>query len=426
MLRTLLAAFLLALAARAEVHTMTLKDAVALALTQNPELTIARLDEQKAQLGVKIAGDPFVPKVFAGSGLAYTYGFPQSIDGAAPSIVQARGVMSVFNKQQTYQLAQAKQNARGANIETGRKQEEIAYRTAALFLDAESAAQIAEMQRKQVDSLERVQETVVERVRAGRELPIEGKRAALNVAKAKQRMTALESDRDNFEMSLATVLGFDSGDRVRPLGEDRERFSMPASEDQTLEEALRSNKELKSIESQMQSKGLEAKSFLAQRLPKLDLVAQYGLFGRFNRFEDYFNRFQRHNAQIGVSVTVPLVVGPAARAYASQSELEITRLRTQAKQARSRITEQIRQSYSGVRKAEASRDVAKLDLEVAREQLAIVLARQEEGRAAMKDLEEARIAENEKWIAYFQAVSMLERARLDVLRESGSLAASLR
>src|SRR5690242_5757698 len=81
-----------AVCARAEVYTMTLSEAVDRALAQNPELMIARVEEQKAAQAVRIAKDPFYPKIYAGSGLAYSSGFPLSLEGSAPSIVQAKAI----------------------------------------------------------------------------------------------------------------------------------------------------------------------------------------------------------------------------------------------------------------------------------------------------------------------------------------------
>ena len=55
----------------AEVRTMTLRQAIDFAMTQNPDIVLARLDQQKARAGVSLAKDPFAPKVFAGSGAAW-------------------------------------------------------------------------------------------------------------------------------------------------------------------------------------------------------------------------------------------------------------------------------------------------------------------------------------------------------------------
>src|SRR6476659_864707 len=119
----------------AEVRTLTLREAVTIALEQNASVVMARLDRLKALLGVDIAKDPFVPKVYGGSGAAYTSGFPGTINGSPPSIFDARALMAIFNRPQSYLVAQARENVRGSEIEVGRQEGEIAFRTAALYLD---------------------------------------------------------------------------------------------------------------------------------------------------------------------------------------------------------------------------------------------------------------------------------------------------
>src|SRR5258708_33686377 len=44
---------------QAEVHSMTLREAVERAVAQNPDVTPARLDEEKARCAVRIAEGPF-------------------------------------------------------------------------------------------------------------------------------------------------------------------------------------------------------------------------------------------------------------------------------------------------------------------------------------------------------------------------------
>src|SRR5437763_8766597 len=108
----------------AEVRPMTLRQAVETAMKQNPDLALARLDEQKARQGIRVARDPFTPRITVGSGLAYTQGFPMSIEGSAPSIVQARASQFLFNRQQSFAVAQAKEDARGAAVSVTAKRDE--------------------------------------------------------------------------------------------------------------------------------------------------------------------------------------------------------------------------------------------------------------------------------------------------------------
>jgi len=410
---------------RAEIHTMNLREAVARALNQNSDLALARLDEQKAEQAVRIAKAPFSPSIVAGSGLAYANGFPMTMEGAAPAIVQARATQFVFNRHQSYAVASARENVRGLGIATSAKRDEIAYRTAAMFLDAQRAARLLDLARKQLASLEKVGQATEARVAEGRELPIESKRAALNLARARQRVEQLADDQDAAERSLAVVLGFNAEDQVRAGAEDPPAPPIPASEEAAIHDAIQSSKELRRLESALIAKGLDIRGQKAARLPTLDLIGQYGLFSKFNHYADYFKKFQRSNGEIGVAFTIPLLPGPGLTAGAAYAEAEAAHLRSEMSATRNRISLDTRQSYRLLKKAETARDVARLDLEVARDQVSLLLAQMNEGRASLQQLEEARFAEDEKWIAFYDVRYAAEKAAWDLLRQTGSVLAAL-
>lgn len=410
----------------AEVRTLALRQAIDLALKQNPDVILARLDEQKALQSIRLARDPFTPRIGVGSGLAYSSGFPMSIDGAAPSIVQARATQFIFNRQQSYLVAEARENARGTGIAASGKREEIAFKTTSLFLDAERAGRLAQMARKQVESLEKVIQTVRGRVEEGHELPIANKRAGVNLAHARQRVEQLDSDRDFAEHSLALVLGMNADDQVRPADEDRTVPDLPASEEAAVKNALESSKELRRLESNLIAKGLDVRAQKASRLPRVDLVAQYALFARFNNYEDFFRRFERNNGQIGVSFQIPLLPGPGVSAQVEQSEADAVRLRTEINAVRNRISLDARQSFRAIQKAETGRDVARQDLDLARDELSVLLAQMGEGRTTLKQVEEARFLEDERWMAFYEAQYAMEKAKWDLLRQTGDLVASLK
>jgi outer membrane protein len=409
----------------AEVRTMTMRQAVEIAVDQNPDLIMARLEEQRAQEAIREARDPFWPRIVAGSGLAYSNGFPMSIEGSAPSVVQAQARQFIFNRGQSLAVAQAKESARSAAFATGASREDVAFRTAELFLNAERSARTVHSVRQQLTGLEKVLETVRTRVNEGRELPIEAKRGELNLARARQRLLTAQTEQEIAERTLATVLGMSAEDRIRAGEEPHMLPDVPDSEPHAVEAAVRSSKEVRRLESALQAKQLEIRSRRAERLPRIDLVAQYGLFARFNHYEDYFRTFQRHNGQLGISIQVPLMAGPGVASRVAQSEIDLTHLRTELKIARNRIELDVHRGFHAVRQAEAARQVARLDLDVTRDQLSILLAQMEEGRASLRQIEEARFAESEKWIAFYDSQAAADRATLDLLRMTGGLLAAL-
>src|SRR5580658_1426535 len=411
--------------ARAETHTLTLKQAVARALTQNPDIVMARLDEAKASLGVRLAQSPFTPHMGVGTGLAYTNGFPLSIEGSAPAVFEAKANEYLYNKPQRYAIAQAKESVRGAALVSGEKSDEIAYRVASLYIDAERAGRLADSAQKQVESLEKVLQTARARVEEGRELAVSAQEANVNLLRARQRLIGLQSDREYASRSLAVTLGWGAGDQVNPAEEDRVAPAIPENEEAAAQTALTSSKELKRLESNYSAKGLEIKGDRAKRLPKIDLVAQYALLTKYNHYQEYFNTFSRNNGELGASIEVPILIGSGARAEVQQAENDQQHIHAEVEVARNKILLDIHQSYQDIHKADIARELAQADLDLARSQLSVILAQMNEGRASLRQVEEARFNENEKWIAFYDAQFSAERARLNVLRQTGELLAAI-
>ncbi len=409
----------------AEVHTLTLRQVAERAMTQSPDALLSRLDEQRAERDVEVARDPYAPKFTVGSGLGKAFGFPM-IGGAAPSIFEARGSASLYNRKQAFELKQAREAARGAALDGAQRREQAVFGAVEMYLDAERKTRMAEMARRQIESARKLDEIVRARVAEGRELAVEAKRSALEVARAEQRVAAMEGERDYAEGSLALVLGYSAGDRVHAAAEERTAAGIPEDEREAVRQAAADNKEIRRLESALAAKGLEAEAQRSARYPQFDLVAQYAMLGRFNNYEDFFRKFQRHNGQLGMSMQIPLWLSPAAKAMAAKADAEGAKLRIELQQARGRITLETERRYRDFRTADAARHVARLDLDVAREQLSVQLARMEEGRATLKEVEEMRVAEQEKWIAYFSSQATLERARYALLERTGGLLAALR
>jgi outer membrane protein TolC len=411
--------------AGAEIRPMTLRQTMEIAIRQNPDIALSRLDEEKARQAIRLARDPFIPRVAVGSGLAKSWGYPMSIEGSAPSVFQAQAVAYVFNRPQSYQVAQAKESARGASFGVAGKRDEVAYRITELYLDAERAARIGEFARKDAESQQRVLEIVEAQVKEGRALPLAEKAAAYHVARARQISESIDDQQVAAETALALALGFPAEDRVRPIAEERPAPALPLDEEQALGAAVESNKELRRLESLVAAKQLEIKGIRAARLPRADLVAQYGLFARFNNYDEFFQKFQRNNGQIGVSFQLPILAGPAISAQTAQAQADIGRLKIELASTRNRLAADIQQSFRDVKKAETAAEVSRLDLEVAREQLSVNLAQMQEGRLSLRQVEEARLVENQKWIAFYDSRYALEKARWSVLRLTGGLLSAM-
>ncbi|MBV8895592.1 MAG: TolC family protein [Acidobacteriaceae bacterium] len=424
-LRFILIVAITAVTATAEVHSLTLQQALEVAARQNPDVTLARLDQQRAEEGVYVALDPFRPKVYAGSGLAYTSGYPSSIEGNAPSIIQARTDMSIYNRAQTYTLRSARETARGSQWGVQDKAEQVAYEAADLFLTASDLEHDDAQLTAQIPSLQKVVDVMSGSVREGSELPVELTRARVNLQSAQVRLDSGQLDADYYEMMLAVALGYSANDRVKPVDSETVALIVPPSESAAADSALSNNRELREMQSNVLAKQLDLNSYRAARLPKVDLVAQYALFAKYN-YQQYFQKFQRNNFEIGASVTIPILIGTAVKGYMAQALTDMQKIRVQMDQVRNRVLSDTRRSYEQWQKAEKLRDLARLQLDLARQDLTVLLAQNQEGRMPLSRVEQARLEESNRWISMYDAETQVTRAKLAILRQTGNLLATLR
>lgn len=410
-----------------ESRTLTLPQAVELALRQNPEYLMARLDEQKARQAVVEARSPFVPQITIGSGLAYSSGFPLSIAGSAPSIMQAYGSKFIYNRPQSRRVREAGEMAKAAAFTTEGKAGEIAYRVAATYLDFERASKALTAAQHQVETTMRIQQLVESRVQAGRDIPLELKRARVEAMRARNQMQLLRARADLLEETLRGDLGL--GDAMRLVPVETQVASaevLPPDEEAAVTQALESSREMKRLHATLEAKRFAVQAEKGMHYPRIDLVAQYAMLGRFNNYEDFFRTFQRHNGQLGMSFQLPLFAGSQITSRVAQIDSEIAQLKLQLSAAIANTSLEARRLFKEMQQADSNRELARLELDLARESLSVELAKFDEGRVPLNEVEQARATETQKWEAFYDTQTVSQKARLNLLRQTGSLLAALK
>jgi outer membrane protein TolC len=153
-------------------------------------------------------------------------------------------------------------------------------------------------------------------------------------------------------------------------------------------------------------------------------VGFYGLYSRANNFQDFFQKFERHGVTIGLRAQIPIFSSrTSAQVELARSELAAAEMDLQAKRAQ--IEMSVRLQSRAHREAEAQQEVARLELQLAQDNLRVLQAQYEEGRAGLRELERARLDENEKWMHYVNARFQRQKAQLELLRTTGQIAGML-
>jgi outer membrane protein TolC len=155
--------------------------------------------------------------------------------------------------------------------------------------------------------------------------------------------------------------------------------------------------------------------------PTIDLIGEYSVLSKINNYQEFFLKFQRNNVNVGFQVTIPLFAAKtSANVALARSDFDEATLELAA--AKRSVQQGAEQKLQALKEADAAREVARLDLQLAQEQLQDVEAKFNQGHVTLRDLEKVRVLENEKWLAFLDAGLFHERAQLDLLQATGQLA----
>jgi outer membrane protein len=400
---------------------LTLNEAVSLALQNDRDVLLAQADVSRAIAAHKEANSPFRPEIFLGSGLAATKGFPLSIEGSAPSIFQVSTQQSLINPNLRNLERQADRMRAASERSLDQKRDDVVAQTVMTYLDLDRSRRALQYVQGQAQSLAQAEQIMSERVTAGLEPPIEGTRAKLSTARSRSEEIGVRNQIGMLEFALKDLTGIPQSESVELTAADVPGVPGELTLDQIIARAVENNEGIRALEEEVRGKQYQVRSEEANRWPRVNLVAQYGLFSNFNNYASYFQKFSRNNITAGISIVVPLWDRSRISALVSKAEAELTTARLHVDDAKAGIARQIRQVWADSQQQSAAQDVAKLELEVARRSLDAVLGQFEEGRVNRLAVEQARSEENQKWIGFLDASYQSEKTRLELLRLSGEI-----
>ena len=399
---------------------LTLKEAVSLAVANSRDLALSRLQYGVMQRQIGVARSAFLPNVYTGTGMAYTSGFPLLEGGGAPAVFSLSYNQQIFNPPLKGDQHAAEQRAEEQRLSMDDVRDAVMSRAALDYLELAKVRHALELMHSERMSAGRILDATRERADTGRELPIEVIRAQLTTARIEQRIAQME-DRDEFlSGELRDMMGMPADEMIEVSTEEIPGAAAEISKD-VVSEAMANNVELKQAQTELRARGLKLKGEQGGRWPSFGLIGQYNVLTKINNYTDYFNKFSRNNFVFGVQVQIPIFASRTSSAVAfAQADFNAGNLAVEKK--RSELSLDVRRKAKLVREAELSGEVARLELQLAQENVRVLQATFDEGRGSLKDLEAAHIEENDKWLAFLDANYARQQAQLELFRTTGQLA----
>ena len=396
---------------------------------QHASKSAAAADLKRAEAAIDEAKSYYLPQLVAGSGLGKSFGYPMSIEGAAPAAFQVNYESFLYNPAQKEFIRSAKQAWLGAEASLRDQRSARLLETALDYMQLDSyTARLNLLQGQQQDA-DRLVQIVTQRVQAGVGNEIDLTKAKLQAAQVRLRAANTAGAADVLRERLAQLTGVPAG-TINTQTESIPQIPDISSEPGVISDALKNNPAVEAAAKQAESQALKAKGEHRAMLPAVDIVADYGYFTRYNNYDLYFSRFQHNNATVGVAIRFPFLNFPQ-RARAEQADAEAVKAGRQLDAAKDQVSSETLRIARSVQELAAADEVAKLDYQLAQAQAQAIQARveaeapgtQAQPAPSPGDVQAAKLQTGDKYSAYLDASFALEKAKLELLRATGKLEA---
>ena len=404
---------------------LTLKRSINLGLQNSKDIQLAKIQARVADNAERLTKSAFLPNLYAGSGAGYTYGLPETPGGRPPSVFSLTYTQEVLNGPLRGLQRQQQEQAKAQRLVLEDTRNAVIERVATSYLELVKVRHSLELLRKEKESAEKIVGVTQERQSEGYELPTEVTKAQLTQARVIERILQLEGREDELQVYLRDQLGLAPDQPIEVTPED-----LPGSAEQEganlIAMASEGNVSLAFAESDVKGKELRLAGERKGYWPTLQLVSIYDVLAKYN-FQNYTNIYQNfryNNLNAGINVNVPIFSSNTrANIALAQANLDAAKLNLANK--RTQVSADVRQHSKKVQEMDAAKEVARLELQLAQQNLAVLQSQFGEGKANLRDVEKARLDENEKWMAYLDANFQRQQAQLELLRIAGQLEKAL-
>ena len=411
-----------AFAAPQDPTPLSLKRAVELALVHSPAAAEADADQQRAFASYSEAKNAYVPQLTVGSGLGDSWGYPLSLEGSAPSLINITAQSPLVNPALRDFIRAARSEYRAIAAQNKDRRNQIVQDTVLTYLELVKWERLVDNFRRQQEDALKTQELIDQRVQAGVDSAQTAKQAQLASARAHLHITQAEGAIDVLRATLSELTGVP----VHSLQTDPDSVpALPESQPSENDEGAQARQSSPAV--QFAQEHAFAQSFRARAehrslWPSADFASQYAVLARFNNWTQFFpqHAFQQNNATVGVVIRFPFL-NLSQHAHAQAADAEAVRAKQDVEATKNQVSQQTLKLQRSIEQLKAAQQVSELEYEIAQSNAEAVKVRMTSGTASVDDGANARTESFERYNALETANFELLRARIGLLRATGEL-----
>ena len=415
----LLLPFLLLLPASLLAEPVPLRHAVELALKHANGAAIAAADEQHASAAYRELRNSYVPQMTAGAGLGWSYGFPLSLEGSAPSLFNINAQSALLHPELRAFMHAAQTESAAASLRSKDQRNQIIQDTVLTYAELQKWEQRLARLHEAEPEAQKMQAAVADRVKEGIDSELDGTKARLSEARLRLRIAEAQGAADVLRDHLSKLTGLPAAN-IETQSDSIPPVPTAVSDPDAPNKVADSSPAVKSAVEHARAQYLRAAGERKSLWPTVDFAAQYALLSTYNNYDLFYKSFQRNNATVGVAIRFPFF-NASQRSRAEAAEADALKAKKQADAARNQVSEETLRLQRSVTQMQAARDVAELEYEIAQKNIEAVQTRMDASTANLHDLDNARTQSSERFIALQDINFELERSQIALMRATGDL-----
>lgn len=400
-------------------ETLPLDRAIQLALAHSTASAIASADVQRTFAAYREVHNGYIPQLIVGSGLGYSYGFPLSLEGSAPSVVNVVAQSTVFNPSQRQFQNAAKTEWRAAQFQDKDQRNAVIIDVTLSYTELTKWQTRLTRLNEDEAQASQLEKAVAQRLQEGIDSAVDLNKAKLAAARTRLRITEARGSADVLRRHLSALTGLPfSSIEIAP--ETVPALPSVSPEEDLSAKAVTTSPAILSADQHAIAAAFRASGEHRALLPSLDFAAQYARLSRFNNYDQFFAKFQADAVTFGVSFRFPLF-NASQRARAQGATADALKAKKQAEAARNQVSEETLKLQRAVEQLAAAREVAQLEFQLAQSGVDTAQTRLDAGTGALHDLVDARGQASERYLISQDTDFEYQRARLNLLRATGDL-----
>ena len=369
--------------ATAPVVRLTLEQAVNLAVKQNTTAQTAVLTAAQAEQDRRIALSQLLPQASFSlqeerqrNNLEAQFGgnpgnvFPFPTGASFPRAVGPFNIFStgvgfngpLFDLTLYHRFLASRASESASKADSLSTREQVILLVVSQYIGTLRAVADVQASQSRVDLAQALYDQAADLQKEGVGTGIDTLRANVELQNEKQRLIEAQADRERSLYALSRLLNLDPHQQVE-LADSLSFFDTPQPEvDGSIDAALASRQEWKSLQSQLQAAGLDKKAVWEERLPSVRYSGNWSQLGTTP------STIIPTYSYAG-TVSVPLFTGGRIKAETARANLAILKLQQQQADLRNSIALDVKTSLINMNSARNEVQVANLGVQLAKEEV---------------------------------------------------------